>query len=230
MDRHNALLASELVEIIIYSEVTLAMFQTQLVSLFISLFISAVCSQPAICSTAQNCTRTMLNTNVSNSPVQCLDNLCVCLGDCFLSYNGTGSSPDTCVLNAKCFEYSLTLGQCESTGRKRITAVALQIFLGGFGAANFYIGLFALGGVQLFLFILFFIFSICAKVLHRLFRKKIKDGSSEDETAKFFLALALLIVSLGTFIVSAIVSIWWIVDVIIFLTNSRVDLNGCFLT
>ena len=207
------------------------MFQTQLVSLFISLFISAVCSHPAICSTAQNCTRTMLNTNVSNPPVQCLDNLCACPDTCFLFYNDIGSSPDTCVLNAKCFEYSLTLGQCESTGRKRLTALLLQIFLGGFGAANFYIGLFALGGVQLFLFILIIILSICVEVLESLFRKKLKGGnSSQDATAKFFLLLALVSVSLGTFIVSAIVGIWWVVDVIIFATNSRVDLNGCVLT
>ena len=205
------------------------MYQNQLIPylLFSSLVLTTVYAQSATCNTAQNCTRTVLNPSASNPPVQCLANRCECADTCFLFNNNSASLPDTCVLNTQCFQYSLIQG-CENTARGRIIALLLQIFLGVLGAANFYIGQFAFGGGQLFVFILMLILSCALEVLQKLLMKKLKN-KDDNSIAKISLLIATLIIALLALIVSAIVIIWWVVDVIIFAVNSRVDLNGCVL-
>ena len=196
--------------------------------LFICSVIPVVYTQ-SVCNTAQNCTRTVLNLNVGDAPVQCVANQCECVDTCFLFTNNTVSSPDTCVLDSQCYQYSLTLGQCESTARNRIRALLLQIFLGGVGAANFYIGRISFGLGQLFVFILLSILLFLLEVLRNLLERKLKSVGSND-SAKLGLLLAVVIIIALTFILMLIVTIWWSVDIIIFATNSRVDLNGCVLT
>ena len=198
--------------------------------LFICSVISVVYTQ-SVCNTAQNCTRTVLNLNVSNASVQCLANQCQCVDTCFSFNNDTVSSPDTCVLDSQCYQYSLTLGQCESTARKTIIALMLQIVLGFVGAANFYIGRISFGLGQLFVFILFSILLFLLEVM-RIFSDCVDCNDCNDNViVKLGLVLALFIIIVPlTFILMLILIIWWGVDILIFATNSRVDLNGCILT
>ena len=189
--------------------------------------ISCVLSQ-SYCNTHQNCTQTLLNTNATNQSVECILNRCQCT-DCFTFNDNTNSSTDTCVLNAQCYKYAFSVGRCESTARRKLTALLLQVFIGVVGAANFYIGRIDLGMGQLFLFIILIILPGVTEIFHCRLESSLK-GNSDNSKHQISLILIISILSIITIFVGSFVFTWWLADVIIFATNTRTDLNGCTLS
>ena len=187
----------------------------------------------ANCSVAQNCTRTALNPTNSAQYVQCVSKMCACDGqdNCFTYDASAPDSLDTCVLDSKCYTYT-RLGVCESTARSWLTALLLQVFVGGVGAANFYIGRNDLGGGQLFLFLVILIFPFflcCATCGVTAAFACGEDGNICGMLCGCLVTIAIILLSIAIIISTLALSIWWTVDVIIFATNERPDLNGCRL-
>ncbi|KAI6661339.1 TM2 domain-containing protein 3-like [Oopsacas minuta] len=200
------------------------------ISFFLLLTLFIVYSQSADCDTDQNCTSTLLNFNASNQSVKCLANRCTCEdATCFIFNSNTSNSTDSCVLNTQCYQYSFSLGHCESTARNRLTALLLQIFIGVLGAANFYIGRIDLGIGQLFLFMVLLIFPLIGEILHCGLESSLKSNS-DSEGKKLSWVMAIIVVLCISLFVFSIVSSWWIADVVIFAINTRTDLNGCILS
>ena len=184
------------------------------------------------CSVAQDCTRTSLNSTNPTQYVQCNNGQCACggSGNCFEMNTGASVSEDACTLDDRCFTYT-NLGQCESTAREWLTAVLLQAFVGGVGAANFYIGRNDLAGGQLFLFLILLILPslfCCAGSA-----VTVTHSYSSGIGAPAVMVIDFLITILITFIVIVILittfMFWWIADLIIIALNQRRDLNGCML-
>lgn len=112
-----------------------------------------------------------------------------------------------------CWSFSNSSGRCRETGKKRVTALLLSIFLINFGAANFYIERYDLAVPQIILGLLlcFFQFASCAVTAKR-----------DDDTSK----LCIFCCSVNSFF-SLFLFSWWIADLVIFATNSRDDGDGC---
>ena len=195
--------------------------------LVIIVIIGCVYSQ-SYCNTHQDCTRTLLNTNATNQSVECLLNRCQCT-DCFKFNDNTNSSSDTCVLNTQCYIYTFSVGRCESTARRKQTALLLQFFIGVVGAANFYIGRIDLGMGQLFLFIIIIFLPAITEVFHCGLERSLK-GNSDNDKRKISFIITISILSLVTVFVGSFVFTWRLADVIIFATNTRTDPNGCVLS
>lgn len=115
----------------------------------------------------------------------------------------------------KCWSFSNSSGRCRQTGKKRLTALLLSIFLINFGAANFYIERYDLAVPQIILGLLlcFFQFASCAVSAKR-----------DDDTSK----LCIFCCSVNSFF-SLLLFSWWLADLVIFATNSRDDGDGCSL-
>ena len=185
------------------------------------------------CSVAQDCTRTALNPSNSAQYVQCVSGACACDGrdNCF-SYNiSAAASLDACVLDSTCYSYT-SLGVCESRARNWVTALLLQMFVGGVGAANFYIGRSGLGAGQLILFLIILIFPFFLCCASCGVSAAFSCGEGDNIFAKLCCCSVVLSVILLVVIIilcSLAVSIWWTVDIIVFATNGRPDSNGCTL-
>ncbi|KAI6660077.1 hypothetical protein LOD99_14418 [Oopsacas minuta] len=194
----------------------------------------ATVSTQSSCTVAQNCTRAVLNPLSSDQYVQCVLGECACEGEnnCF-TFNSTATySRDSCVLDTRCYTYT-SLGVCESTARDSMTALLLQIFAGGVGAANFYIGRTDLAGGQLFLFLALFTFSCCTFCVSCCIKPALSCGNKDTYLYGWLCAgvlfLVMLIILVLLLIILLINPIWWAADMIIFATNQRTDINGCRL-
>ena len=185
------------------------------------------------CSVAQDCTRTSLNPTNPTQYVQCNNGQCACggSGNCFEMNTGASVSEDACTLDDRCFTYT-NLGQCESTAREWLTAVLLQAFVGGVGAANFYIGRNDLAGGQLFLFLALLILPCCLSCASCATKAACSSGG-DDNTVRTLCGCTIIIIIIFLVIVILIATfmapIWWIADLIIIALNQRRDLNGCML-
>ncbi|KAI6654658.1 TM2 domain-containing protein 3-like [Oopsacas minuta] len=192
----------------------------------------ATVSTQSSCTVAQNCTRTTLNPINSAQYVQCVSGVCACSGmdNCFSLNSSATDSLDACVLDVRCYTYT-SLGVCESTARSWLTALLLQIFVGGLGAANFYIGRDDLGGAQLFLFlaVVIFPFFLCCASCCVTAAFSCGDDNICGKICGSLVVLVIILLVIIVVISTFAVSIWFTVDIIIFATNQRPDLNGCTL-
>ena len=193
----------------------------------------ATVSSQASCSVAQNCTRTTLNPTNSDQYVQCVFGVCACegSGNCFYLNSTAVNALDSCVLDSNCYTYT-TLGVCENTARSWITALLLQIFVGGVGAANFYIGRLDLGGAQLFLFLATLIFPFflsCASCCLSATSSVGGEDSACGMICGCSVLMAIIIIAIVVVVGTLSMSFWYTADIIIFATNQRTDLNGCRL-
>ena len=202
--------------------------------LFVCLcFCVVTVSSQTSCTVAQNCTRTTLNPINSGQYVQCISGSCVCegSGNCF-SLNVTAVTVlDSCVLDTNCYTYT-ALGVCENTARSWVTALLLQIFVGGVGAANFYIGRNDFGGAQLFLFLATLIFPFFLCCAGCCLTASFSCGGEDSACGKICgcsVLLAIILIVIIVIVCTFCMSFWYTADVIIFATNQRADLNGCRL-
>lgn len=141
--------------------------------------------------------------------------MCVCdvqpqLGDpdCFI----LNSTSNYCIDNPSIC-YSHENGTCRFGRRSRTVAILLSIFLLNFGAANFYIEQYALAIPQIILglALCLFQFGSCA----------VAGTRDEDTSVPCIICCSINSVISLTFLA------WWIADLIIFATNSRLDGSGC---
>ena len=140
--------------------------------------------------------------------------MCLCdvqpeLGDCFI----LNSSSNYCIDNPSICYNSHKNGTCRVGRRSRTVAILLSIFLLNFGAANFYIEQFALAIPQIILglALCLFQFGSCA----------VAGTRDEDTSVPCIVCCSINSVISLTFLA------WWIADLIIFATNSRLDGSGC---
>lgn len=114
-----------------------------------------------------------------------------------------------------CWNFINSSGRCVETGKERLTALLLSIFLINFGAANFYIERYDLAVPQIILGLLICFFQCGSCAL---------NSKRDDDTSK----LCIICCSVNAFF-SLFLFSWWIADIIIFATNSRDDGDGCSL-
>ena len=198
----------------------------------ICLCVATVSSQTN-CTVAQDCTRTLLNPTNSGQYVQCVSDACACEGsrNCFFLNRTAVIALDSCVLDSNCYTYT-TLGVCENTARSWVTALLLQIFVGGVGAANFYIGRLDFGGAQLFLFLATLIFPFFLCCLSCCLTAACSVGGEDSACGKICGCSILILIILLVIIIivcTLSMSFWYTADIIIFAINQRTDLNGCRL-
>ena len=138
---------------------------------------------------------------------------------------GTGNSSTSCFSLSDtsnccevepCYKYNLVNEECVPQFKSRTTAILLSVFLINFGAANFYIERYDLAIPQIVLgfFLLFLQVGSCAVACMR-----------DDETS----IPCIVCCSLNSFI-SLLFLAWWIADLVILATNTRLDGNDCPLT
>ena len=197
-----------------------------MLSLLLVLFTISGIDTQSSCATAQNCTNTTLNNNNNNNnntAVQCINNTCICT-ECF-----NINAQDLCILNSRCYLYSQT-GVCESTAADWLTALLLHTFLGLLGVANFYLGHIGLGVTQLFLLALTILCPILAEYPSYYLLESIKNkNSTYTERRKICLGVIVSVLSVLSIVSGGIVVLWWIVELVLLATNSRLDGNWCQL-
>ena len=116
---------------------------------------------------------------------------------------------------------------CNYKQKSQLTALLLSLFLGQFGAGRFYVGDTVLGTIKLLLILmgccLTCICSLCiAPCLGYEGMKISTDINDHKEGGLFALCCGVI-----PFVCSSCaLSIWWIVDIILFATNSIKDGNG----
>ena len=127
---------------------------------------------------------------------------------CVSVNNGSG----LCALR-NCYQFVEGDDLCRNGEFSRTTALLLSIFLINFGAANFYIRQYALAAPQIVLGLLLIVFQFgsCGASCTR-----------KETTSKLC-----IICCICNSIISLTVFAWWLADLIIFATNSRMDGSGC---
>ena len=123
------------------------------------------------------------------------------------------ASTNLCVLEECAVILENSTEICRVGNYSRTTALCLSIFLINFGAANFYIRQFAFAIPQIVLGLLLCVvqFTSCGAAAAR-----------EDKTSP----LCIICCSVNS-VLSLSLFVWWIVDLVIFALNSRLDGNGC---
>lgn len=131
------------------------------------------------------------------------------LGDCF-----TLNTNNYCV-ESRCYSYQELQGTCRKGRLQRTIALLLSIFLINFGAANFYIERYELAVPQIVLGLMMclFQFGSCAVAGAR--------ESDGDTTIPCIVCCSI------NSVLSLLFFSWWIADLIIFATNTRLDGMGC---
>ena len=142
---------------------------------------------------------------------ECVNGTCYCnqttLGDCFFL-----TANNTCE-ESMCYSYRADDGMCVKGTRSRTVAILLSAFLINFGAANFYIERYELAIPQIILGIVlcFFQFGSCAVAAAR-----------DDDTS-----VPCIICCSFNSLISLLFLAWWIADLVIFVTNTRLSRDGC---
>ena len=128
--------------------------------------------------------------------------------DCATISNVSGQ----CVLEP-CYVYVGGDQLCRQGNFSRTTALLLSIFLINFGAANFYIQRYILAAFQIVLGLLLIAlqFGSCGASCTR-----------KETTSKLC-----IVCCIGNSFISLIVFSWWLADLIIFATNTRLDGGSC---
>lgn len=137
--------------------------------------------------------------------------VCNCNSTCFT----LDTSLNCCQLDS-CYRYLLDTGECEPLSKNRITAILLSVFLINFGAANFYIERYELAIPQIILGLFFCFFQVgsCAVAKTR-----------DDDTS-----IPCIICCSINSLLSLLFFAWWIADLVIFISNTRLDGRMCPLT
>lgn len=146
------------------------------------------------------------NTTTGNCSCQITSNTSLSLNDCFFQ----NYTANICQVR-KCYFYQPD-GTC-TQGNRRIVALLLSIFLINFGAANFYIERYDLAIVQIILGLALCVFQFgsCAVA-----------GTRDGETTP----PCIICCSINS-VLSLLFLAWWLADLVIFATNSRLDGNKC---
>lgn len=133
---------------------------------------------------------------------------CACNSTCF-SLNVT---TNCCELD-RCYRYLDDTGDCQLLSRNRVTAILLSVFLINFGAANFYIGRYELAVPQIILglFLCFFQVGSCA----------VSKTRDEDTSIPCIICCSF------NSLLSLLFLAWWIADLAIFISNTRLDGKMC---
>ena len=202
--------------------------------------ISGVVKQTASSDTTQCLPDEYQNVSVPKEIVSCNGGVCSC-DDCFTA---AGS---ICAIG-QC--WSFENGSCiDGRNRSKLISILLTAFLSSIGAANFYIGRYDLGVIQLAIFIFAIpaivygvILCCCCRCdlqacLHSTPHccgcddwSTLPDGDDPDEGPRTITIVTLCCICCGVMIVflAVLVTItWWLADLVIFATNQRLDGNGC---
>lgn len=167
------------------------------------------------CPAQLNCTED------SECAVTIADGIGVCLnstGECGCNQSlptscfTVNTSSGLCQLR-NCFFYVGGEQVCREGEFSRTTALLLSIFLINFGAANFYIRQFALAIPQIIIgfMVCVFQFGSCGAAC-----------SKDERTSRTCIGCCV-----GNTLISIVIFVWWLVDLVFFATNSRLDGNGC---
>ena len=194
----------------------------------------AACSTPAQCLPAEE----FGNVSVPTDLVNCTDGVCSC-SSCFV-VNGSACTIRQC--------WSWENGNCvDGRTLSQQTAVLLSAFLSSVGAANFYIGRNDLGAGQLVLFVFLVLALFVGTAVPCGLCKNDTDKTDEcafkwcpccryEDSSDYegwgIISACCLICCCSTGVLAIVLSallvaIWWIVDLVIFATNQRLDGNGC---
>jgi len=106
--------------------------------------------------------------------------------------------------------------QCTYKRKSQLAALLLHIFLGQFGAGEFYIGHIGYGTGQLILGLIGFILPCCVTCAFKVS----VTGQLGFMTCIICLVLCASLATLG----------WWIADIVLFAMNQNLDVNGFALT
>ena len=198
--------------------------------------VALACSTPAQCLPEE-----FGNVSVPTDLVNCIDGVCSC-SSCFV-VNGSACTIRQC--------WRLENGSCvDGRTRSQRTAVLLSAFLSSVGAANFYIGRNDLGAAQLVLFVFLVLAIFVGTAVPCGFHSqcnndtdktdecvvkccpccRYEDYSDYEGWGVISVCCLICCCSIGVLfiVLSALpVAIWWIVDLVIFATNQRLDGNGC---
>lgn len=130
------------------------------------------------------------------------------------------NSSDFCGINGQCVEnickcdkgFVTEIQPCEYEQKKQLTAFILQVFVGAIGVSHFYIGQVLIGVIKILL--IFLPCCMCSAVW---------NSATSDTDPK-----ACVVGGGGclTVLCSLAVSIWWIVDIVLFALNNYKDKNG----
>ena len=180
------------------------------------------------CTTQADClSKTYRNkTAVPTNLVTCNQGSCVCQ-QCFQLKNGT------CQDHPGCWSYNRATLACDDKRKSQLTTFLLSLFLAYVGAANFYIGQLGLGGTQLALFLVGFVF-VCAAAIPCCLIVCCASANQGGDSAvgafvcgTFCTAVIIAIGSVLSTLAYLALTAWWIADLVIFVQNKRLDGRGC---
>ena len=179
--------------------------------------------QAVTCSNQDDCLPAALrNVTVPSDLVSCEGNACICRS-CFQLQEGI------CMDQAPCWVYNSGTRACDDNRKSQLVAFLLSFFLSYVGAANFYIERGDLGGGQLAVFLVTFLFSYIA-FIPCCFFCCCKDSEGGMACGAIIYIILIIIGFILITCASLIMMAWWIADLVVFVENTRNDGMGCPLS
>lgn len=170
------------------------------------------------CSQSYQCNPVELG-NTSISFIQCLieNGQCQC-NDCFL----LNSTVNRCYILSNCTSYNNSTRQCTDIRRSRTNAIIYSAILTISGAANFYIERWELAIPQLLLGISFTLLPFIGVCI-----KGALDHRYDEDYEGPVKIISWTLLGMISVLVTTPMAVWYIIDLVTFINNTRLDGRGC---